>query len=140
MTAEGSWLAFARAERCITLEELQRRLESEPSLAFRCEDQDRLVVSVHERQAGAVADIVVQRRSGPAASARAVGIAERNTTGDAGSGEPDLEMLLSADVCYEIRYGLNDVYAVYNALWYVAGELLDACEAVLIDEANDRCL
>ena len=134
----GIWFAYCARERLMSLDELARCLASERNLLLRLDQENLLLVTVHDSLTGNDADITVSIDTGPHVALEAAELAAGDLTVDPGVPPPDREALCRADARYELTWELQFSDETYNPMMVIAGELIQACGAIIYDITNRR--
>jgi hypothetical protein len=139
----GTWLAYCDRRRLLPLDGLGRRLDANPELTPRLDPAAGvLVVTVHDRLTGNIADVAISIDLGTHVPQEAAELAERLTSReigvDAGVPMPDPKVLARADARYELTWELRWSDETYNAMMEMADILLKECDAIVFDSTNDR--
>lgn len=139
----GTWLACCDRRRLMPLDELARRLASDRELTPRLEPGgDVLVVTVHDRLTGNVADVDVSIDTGAHVAREAAELAESLASGritvDDGVPVPDAASLARVDARYELTWELRWSDETYNTMMEIVGILMKECAAIVFDSTNGR--
>jgi hypothetical protein len=134
----GTWLAYCPRERLISLEEIARRIATDPEVTLPDPADDVLTVRVHDRMTGTVADIWVGSDTGSHVILEAQELVERDIGVDPGVPAPDLALLALCDARYELIWELQFSVETYNVMMVLVDILQEACGAIVHDITNDR--
>src|SRR5262249_24186124 len=134
----GIWYAYCARERLMSLDDLARRLMPDSALTVRREQENLLVVTVHDSLTGNDADVTISIDTGPHVAIEAAELAEGWLTVDEGVPPPDAEALRRADARYELNWELLFSDETYNAMLVIADDLIQACGAIVYDVTNRR--
>ena len=134
----GTWFAYCVRERLIPLDELKRRLSSDPELSFNGARPDLLVCTVHDPRTGHFADVTVGIDTGRHVVSEAEELADKDIPIDFGVPPPDLDALRHYEARYELFWDLRYSLETYNAMMFMVEILSEACDAIVYDMTNRR--
>jgi hypothetical protein len=134
----GIWFAYCDQEKLLPLDELARRLKLHSELTLKRDEENLLVVTVHDRLTRKNADIEIGINTSPYVRLEAAELAEEDLPVDPGVPPPDSEILQRASARYELSWELRFSDETYNILVWIAEELIQACEAIIYDASNHR--